>query len=76
MSRVVVIGGRGHVGTYLIPALVEQAHDVVNVSRGQARGYRRHVAWSNVEQVSVDRTTEERDGTFAAASPSFGPISW
>lgn len=65
MSRVVVIGGTGHVGTYLVPALVEQGHDVVNVSRGQATGYARHAAWSHVEQVSVDRAAEEQAGTFA-----------
>jgi nucleoside-diphosphate-sugar epimerase len=65
MSRVVVIGGSGHVGTYLVPALVERGHDVVNVSRGQARGYGRHAAWSKVEQVSADRATEERTGRFA-----------
>jgi nucleoside-diphosphate-sugar epimerase len=65
MSRVVVIGGSGHVGTYLVPALVEQGHDVVNVSRGEAKGYRQHAAWRDVEQVSVDRTAEERDGVFA-----------
>ena len=33
--RVVVIGGSGHVGTYLIPRLVAAGHEVVNVSRGQ-----------------------------------------
>jgi len=36
MSRIVVIGGSGHVGSYLVPALVELGHDVVNVSRGTA----------------------------------------
>jgi nucleoside-diphosphate-sugar epimerase len=65
MSRVVVIGGSGHVGAYLVPALVERGHDVVNVSRGQAAGYRRHAAWRDVEQVSVDRAAEEREGRFA-----------
>jgi len=37
MSRVVVIGGSGHVGAYLLPALVERGHNVINVSRGQAK---------------------------------------
>jgi len=60
-----VIGGSGHVGTYLVPALVEREHDVVNVSRGQAKGYGRHAAWNSVEQVAVDRTAEEQAGTFA-----------
>ena len=40
MARVVVIGGSGHVGTYLVPALVERGHEVVNVSRGQSAPYR------------------------------------
>ena len=29
--RVVIIGGSGHVGTYLAPRLVEAGHEVVNV---------------------------------------------
>lgn len=31
MSRIVVIGGSGHVGSYLVPMLVELGHQVVNV---------------------------------------------
>jgi nucleoside-diphosphate-sugar epimerase len=65
MSRVIVIGGSGHIGAYLIPALVERRHDVVNVSRGRSRKYRPHPAWRSVEQVTIDRTTEERSGRFA-----------
>jgi nucleoside-diphosphate-sugar epimerase len=65
MARVIVIGGSGHVGTYLVPALVEQGHHVINVSRGQAKSYSHHVAWDKVEQVSIDRMGEEKAGTFA-----------
>jgi nucleoside-diphosphate-sugar epimerase len=36
MARIVVIGGSGHVGTYLLPALVERGHEVPKVSRGTA----------------------------------------
>ncbi|EYD78399.1 hypothetical protein Rumeso_00010 [Rubellimicrobium mesophilum DSM 19309] len=64
MARAVVIGGSGHVGTYLVPALVERGHEVVNVSRGQATPYRPHPAWALVEQVVVDRTAEDTAGTF------------
>ena len=39
MSRVVIIGGSGHVGTYLVPRLVEAGFDVVNVSRGERQPY-------------------------------------
>jgi uncharacterized protein YbjT (DUF2867 family) len=46
MARVVVIGGSGHVGAYLLPALVECGYEVVNVSRGAARPYRLHPAWN------------------------------
>jgi nucleoside-diphosphate-sugar epimerase len=34
MSPIVVIGGSGHIGSYLVPTLVERGHEVVNVSRG------------------------------------------
>ena len=32
--------GSGHVGTYLLPALVARGHEVVNVSRGTSSPYR------------------------------------
>lgn len=64
MSRIVVIGGSGHVGSYLIPALVERGHDVVNVSRGAAKPYRPHYAWNEITQVCLDRSAEEKNGQF------------
>lgn len=64
MSRIVVIGGSGHVGSYLVPALVERGHDVVNVSRGAAKPYRAHYAWSEIENVTLDRAAEEKAGQF------------
>jgi uncharacterized protein YbjT (DUF2867 family) len=66
MARIVVIGGSGHVGTYLVPALVERGQDVVNVSRGTAAPYRPHPAWKAVEQVFVDRRAEEAEGKFGS----------
>ena len=64
MARIVIIGGSGHVGTYLVPALVERGHDVVNVSRGAAKPYRPHYAWSQIETVTLDRRAEEQSGRF------------
>ena len=64
MSRVVIIGGSGHVGTYLVPRLVEAGFDVVNVARGQRAPYQSHGAWQAVRTVSVDREAEEKVGTF------------
>jgi len=62
--KIVVIGGSGHVGTYLVPMLVEAGHQVVNVSRGQAKPYKPNPAWSKVETVTADRDAEDKAGTF------------
>jgi nucleoside-diphosphate-sugar epimerase len=62
--RVVVIGGKGKVGTYLVPMLAEAGHDVINVSRGAQQPYLPHACWGEVRQVSLDREKEESDGTF------------
>jgi nucleoside-diphosphate-sugar epimerase len=63
--RIVVIGGTGHIGTYLIPMLVEAGHEVVCVSRGMRKPYREHAAWTMVTMVPLDREAEEGAGTFA-----------
>jgi nucleoside-diphosphate-sugar epimerase len=62
--RIVVIGGSGHIGTFLIPRLVRAGHDVVNISRGQRSSYADDPAWQHVRQVTADRATEDREGTF------------
>jgi nucleoside-diphosphate-sugar epimerase len=62
--RVVIIGGSGHVGTYLVPRLVEAGHEVIALSRGQSAPYRAHAAWQSVRQVVVDRDAEDAAGTF------------
>jgi len=64
LARIVIIGGSGHVGTYLVPALVDRGHEVINVSRGAAAPYRPHPAWKAVEQVLLDRKAEEAEGRF------------
>ncbi len=64
--RIIIIGGRGHVGTYLVPRLVEAGHEVVNVSRGERAPYQPHAAWQQVQQVTLDRATAEEAGTFGA----------
>jgi nucleoside-diphosphate-sugar epimerase len=62
--RIVVIGGSGHVGSYLVPRLVAAGHEVVSVSRGQRSPYHRHTAWTHVEQHVIDRSASEARGTF------------
>ena len=62
--RVIIIGGTGHVGTYLVPRLVEAGHEVVNLSRRQREPYQPHGAWKSVQHVVTDRAAEEDAGTF------------
>jgi nucleoside-diphosphate-sugar epimerase len=64
--RVAVIGGSGHIGSYLTPRLVEAGYRVLCVSRGQRQPYLEHGAWTRVEQVTLDREAEESAGTFGA----------
>lgn len=73
MAKVVIIGGAGHVGTCLVPRLVEAGHQVVNVSRGVARPYQAHAAWAAVEQVVMDRAAAEVTGQFGAAIAAMAP---
>jgi len=62
--RVVVIGGTGHVGTYLVPRLVEAGHEVISFSRGQRDPYQPSAAWRSVRNVVLDREAEETAGRF------------
>ncbi|MEX1021347.1 MAG: NAD-dependent epimerase/dehydratase family protein [Litorilinea sp.] len=64
--RVVVIGGTGHVGTYLVPRLVELGHEVMIVSRQQREPYTPHAAWQQVRHVTIDRAAAEKAGDFGA----------
>lgn len=62
--RVVILGGSGHIGTYLVPRLVEGGHQVINLSRGRREPYQQHNAWRQVQQITVDRRAAEETGTF------------
>ena len=62
--RVAVIGGTGHIGSYLTPSLVEAGYSVTCVCRGVRQPYRENSAWSSVDYLRVDRLAEEEAGTF------------
>jgi nucleoside-diphosphate-sugar epimerase len=62
--RIVVIGGSGHVGSFLVPRLVRAGHEVINLTRGASAPYVDDEAWSQVEQIQVDRAAEDAAGTF------------
>jgi nucleoside-diphosphate-sugar epimerase len=53
--HVAVIGGTGHIGSYLTPRLVNAGFGTVCVSRGAREPYVPNNAWSSVEQVTLNR---------------------
>lgn len=62
--RVVIVGGTGHIGSYLTPMLVEAGHSVTCVCRGTGQPYREHPAWRSIAYCRIDRVAEEASGTF------------
>ena len=71
--RVIVIGATGHVGTYLVPLLVEAGHEVTAVSRGSREPYAPHAAWRQVRTVAIDRTAADQDGSFGRKIAALDP---
>lgn len=71
--RVVIIGGTGHVGTFLVPRLVAAGHQVICVSRQQKVPYQAHEAWKQVQLITLDRTQLEGQGCFGQAIADLSP---
>jgi len=71
--RVVIIGGSGHVGTFLVPRLIEAGHEVINISRGQREAYQPHAAWQAVQQIAADRVAEDAAGSFGQRVATLKP---
>ncbi|MCC7495138.1 MAG: NAD-dependent epimerase/dehydratase family protein [Fimbriimonadaceae bacterium] len=65
--RVLVIGGTGHIGSYLVPRLVAGGHQVTVVARHAAPQYTDpRLGWPAVQWVVTDRRAEEAAGTWPA----------
>ncbi|WP_405152318.1 NAD-dependent epimerase/dehydratase family protein [Paenibacillus sp. FSL K6-0108] len=47
--KILVIGGSGHIGTYLVPRLVKAGYEVINITRGQSKPYNSDPAWEEVK---------------------------
>ncbi len=71
--RIVIIGGTGHIGTYLVPRLVRSGHHLIVVTRGQRQPYQVDPAWAEVEQVVIDRTSSESENRFGQAIRALKP---
>lgn len=64
MSRVVIIGATGHIGSYLVPRLVRGGHEVIAMSRGIRGPYLQRPEWDSVTTITVDRDAADAGGTF------------
>ena len=73
MSRVVVIGATGHVGTYLVPRLVRAGHEVTAISRGTREPYHPAAEWDAVTRLPADRDALDAAGTFGAFIAGMAP---
>jgi nucleoside-diphosphate-sugar epimerase len=62
--RIIVIGGSGHIGTYLVPRLVAAGHEVISIARGEREPYQPHAAWRSVQRIRIDRDQSEKSGGF------------
>jgi len=71
--KVVIIGGTGHIGTYLIPELVSAGYEVVSISRQQREPYQPNPAWKAVKQIEIDRDEAEARGDFGERIRSLKP---
>ena len=64
--KILVIGGTGHIGSYLVPRLVRAGHAVTVVARRPEPQYTdARLDWPKVEWVVADRRAEEQSGTWA-----------
>ncbi len=71
--RAVVIGGTGHIGTYLVPRLVTAGYEVISISRQQRAPNHPHAAWKSVQQVTIDRISAEQAGSFGRLIGELAP---
>lgn len=53
--KVALLGGSGHIGTYLVPLLVENGYEVIVITRSLSKPYIEHRAWDRVRRVLLDR---------------------
>ncbi|MFJ4208308.1 NAD-dependent epimerase/dehydratase family protein [Paenarthrobacter sp. NPDC089675] len=70
--KIVVIGGSGHIGSFLVPRLVRAGHEVTNVSRGHRKPYVDGPEWQDVRHVIADRGQEDLTGAFGGRIAELG----
>lgn len=67
--KIVVLGGSGHIGSYLVPKLIRDGHTVVSVTRSDHQPYTANdPAWQYVEKKLLDRSQPDFNGEVAKLS--------
>ena len=73
--KVLVIGGTGQIGSYLVPRLVMAGYEVVTISRKQKVPHSSHFIWNNVTQILLDRAEAEAQNNFGKEILKLAPDS-
>lgn len=68
--KVVIIGGSGHIGSYLVPKLVKAGYEVINITRGKSHFYLQDNSWKKVKNIILDR---EQDKNFEEKIAKLNP---
>ena len=64
--KILVVGGTGHIGSYLIPRLAWAGHELTVVARRPQPQYTDpRLGWPTVRWVKADRGAEEKTGAWA-----------
>ena len=72
--KLLVIGGTGHIGSYLVPRLVRAGHQVSVIARNPQPQYTdARLGWKEVEWITADRRAEEPDGTWSRRMAALDP---
>ncbi len=74
MKKAVVIGGCGHIGSYLVPRLAENGYDVTAISRGNRKPYTAELpVWDKVKKLHCDIHQLKAEGKFGTMIAEMEP---
>jgi nucleoside-diphosphate-sugar epimerase len=71
--RIVIIGGTGHTGSWLVPMLVNAGHELICITRGQRKPYKQDDAWDRVQMLTLDKKSLEQNREFGTAIARLRP---